>query len=90
MAAADTRRWTARPGGTVSDTTAEAAAQQTRIYRRLTDVERLGLAFDMSLLARDLCQTRLRLQHPEWTDDEVNREILRYAFASTPLPRPLR
>jgi len=74
----------------VSDTTAEAAAQQTRIYRRLTDVERLGLAFDMSLLARDLCQTRLRLQHPEWTDDEVNREILRYAFASTPLPRPFR
>lgn len=74
----------------MSDTTSEAAAQQTNVYCRLTGAERLSLAFGMSLLARELSRTRLRLQHPEWTDDEVNREILRYAFASTPLPRPLR
>jgi hypothetical protein len=74
----------------VSDTTPEAAARQTKVYCRLTGVERLTLALDMSLLARDLSRTRLRLQHPEWTDDEVAREILRYAFPSTPLPPPLR
>jgi len=74
----------------VSDTTSEAAARQTNVYCRLTGAERLSLAFDMSLLARELSRTRLRLQHPEWTDDEVKREILRYAFAATPLPPPLR
>jgi len=72
------------------DTTSEAAAQQTHVYCRLTAVERLSLALDMSLLARDLSRTRLRLQHPDWTDDEVEREVLRYAFPSTPLPPPLR
>ncbi len=79
-----------RTGGSVSDTASEATTHQTKAYCRLTGVERLSLAFDMSLLARDLCRTRLRLQHPDWTDDEVKRELLRYAFASTALPPPLR
>ena len=74
----------------MSDTTAEAAARQINVYCRLTGVERLTVAFDMSLLARELSRTRLRLQHPEWTDDEVKREVLRYAFPPTPLPRSLR
>ncbi len=74
----------------MSDTTSEAAAQQTNVYSRLTGTERLSLALEMSLLARELSRTRLRLQHPHWTDDEAKREILRYAFASTPLPPPLR
>ncbi len=74
----------------MSDTTSEAAVQQTNVHRRLTGVERLRLGFDMSLLARELCRARLRLQHPEWTDDELKRESLRYAFGSTPLPPPLR
>ncbi len=74
----------------MSDTASEAMAHQTKVYRRLAGVQRLSLAFDMSLLARDLSRTRLRLQHPDWTDDEVKREVLRYAFAFTSLPPPLR
>jgi hypothetical protein len=74
----------------VRDTTSESAEQQTKVYCRLTGVERLSLAFDVSLVARDLSRARLRLQHPDWTDDEVKRELLRYAFSSTPLPPPLR
>ena len=74
----------------MSDTTPEGIAVQTQIIQRLTDVQRLRLAFEMSLLARELCLTRLRLQHPEWTDGELKREMLRYAFSSTLFPPPLR
>ncbi len=74
----------------MSDTASEAMAHQTKVYCKLTGVERLSLAFDMSLLARDMSRTRLRLQHPDWTDDEVKREVLRYAFALASIPPPLR
>ena len=74
----------------MSDTTPEAAALQTQVHRKLTGAQRLRLAFEMSLLARELCLTRLRLQYPQWKDDELKREMLRYAFSSTVLPPPLR
>ena len=74
----------------MSDTSPEAAALQIQVQRKLTGAQRLELAFEMSLLARELCLTRLRLQHPEWKDDELKREMLRYAFPSTVLPPPLR
>ncbi len=74
----------------MSDTTPEGVTVQIQIIQRLTEVQRLRLVFEMSLLARELCLTRLRLQYPEWTDDEVKREMLRYAFSSTILPPPLR
>jgi hypothetical protein len=76
------------------DTTPTAEAVQTSIHRRLTGAERLGLALEMSLTARALSLTRLRREHPDWTDDQLTRELLRYAFLSTstptPLPPPLR
>ncbi len=74
----------------MTDTSSRAATQQANVYCRLTGVERLALALDLSVLARDLSRTRLHLQHPEWTDDEAQREMLRYAFSATPLPPPLR
>lgn len=74
----------------MSDTSPEAAEIQASILRRLTGVERLDLAFEMSLFARELALTRLRAQHPEWSEAELKRELLRYAFGSDPLPPPLR
>ena len=74
----------------MSDTTPEATAIQTQILRRLTGEQRLTTAFEMSLLTRELCLTRLRQQHPDWTERGLMRELLRYAFESTPLPPPLR
>lgn len=72
------------------DTSREAAAIQTRILRRLTGEQRLMTALEMSLLTRELCLTRLRLEHPNWTENELKREVLRYAFSPAPLPPPLR
>ena len=74
----------------MSDTSPEAQAIQDEIYRRMTGEERLKLAFEMSEMARAFTLARLRKEHPEWTDWELKRELLRYAFGSEPLPPPLR
>jgi hypothetical protein len=75
---------------TVKDTTPEAAALQTSIHRGLSGAERLGLALDMSITARELALTRLRHQHPDWSEADLKRELIRYALLPALLPEPLR
>ncbi|MCX6376337.1 MAG: hypothetical protein NTU88_09960 [Armatimonadetes bacterium] len=72
------------------DTTPEALAAQTEVYRKMTPVQRLEIAFDMSLAARELSLARLRMEHPDWTEKQLQREILRYAFLPGELPEALR
>lgn len=72
----------------MSDTSREAAALQASIQRRLTGPERLRIALDMSQFARELALSRLRLQHPDWSEVDLKRELLRYAFLPAPLPLP--
>jgi hypothetical protein len=73
----------------LSDTSPEAAAIQADIIRKMTGVQRLDLAMKMSLFARELALTRLRTEHPDWSEWELKRELLRYAFGSEPWPPPL-
>lgn len=70
----------------MSDTSPEAAAIQDEIIRRMTGEQRLLLAIEMS----ELAASRLRQEHPDWTEWEIKRELLRYAFAGQPLPPILR
>jgi len=72
------------------DTTAEALAAQTKDYRNLTGAQRMMIAFEMSDAARELSLCRLRLQHPNWSEWDLRRELLRYAFLPDELPEPLR
>jgi len=51
---------------------------------------RLLLAFEMSLFARELAREGVRRDHPEWTEAQVARELLRLAFLPAPLPAGLR
>lgn len=74
----------------MSDTSPEAAAVQLEIYRRMSGAQRLHLAVEMSMFARELALTRLRSEHPDWSEWELKRELLRYAFGSEPWPPPLR
>ena len=70
----------------IADTSREAQAVQLRIHRAMSGEERLLLAIDMSLFARALAQTRIRLEHPDWHEAKVARELLRLAFLPEPLP----
>lgn len=74
----------------MSDTTPEVQAIQDEIHRRMTGEQRLNLAIEMSEMARGFALARLRSEHPDWTEWELKRELLRYAFGSDPLPPPLR
>jgi hypothetical protein len=74
----------------MDDTSPEALALQTDIHRKLGGAGRLLLAFEMSLLVRELAIARLRREHPTWSDPDFKRELLRYAFSPAPLPGPLR
>lgn len=73
----------------ISDTSAAARAIQLEIHRSMSGEQRLLLAFEMSLFARDLCRERIRHEHPEWTEAQIARELLRLAFFPAPLPAGL-
>ncbi|MFL5541849.1 MAG: hypothetical protein ACJ8J0_22875 [Longimicrobiaceae bacterium] len=70
----------------ISDTSPEAAEIQLDIYRRMTGEQRLRLALEMSDFARELSLSRIRAEHPDWSDWEVKRELLRLQFLPEPLP----
>jgi hypothetical protein len=72
-----------------SDTSREAARIQADIHRALGESGRLRRALEMSLTVRELAAARVRQEHPDWSDADVRRELLRYAFAPAPLPPEL-
>jgi len=74
----------------MSDTSPAAQAIQDEIHRRMSGEERFALAWEMSLAVREIAWARLREEHPDWSDWELKRETLRYAFGSAPLPPPLQ
>jgi hypothetical protein len=52
--------------------------------------QRLLLALEMSLFARDLARARIIRECPDWPEAQVKRELLRLAFLPEPLPAKLR
>jgi hypothetical protein len=69
-----------------TDTSPAAQALQLEIQRRMSGEQRMLLAFEMSLFARDLAKAGIRREHPEWPEARVARELLRLAFFPAPLP----
>jgi hypothetical protein len=55
----------------------------------MTGEQRLLMALEMSLFARELASEGIRREHPEWPETRVARELLRLAFLPTPLPARL-
>ncbi len=74
----------------ITDTTPEAKALQIRIQSAMTGEQRITLAYEMSMFARDLAKEGIRRDHPEWTEPQIARELLRLAFLPAPLPPGLK
>jgi hypothetical protein len=70
----------------MTDTTPEAAAVQLHILRQLAPAERLRLAMDMSAMARALFHSRIRGEHPDWSEPAIDREVLRKLLPTAELP----
>jgi hypothetical protein len=69
-----------------TDTSPPAQAVQREIQRAMSGEQRILLAFEMSLFARELAKEGIRREHPEWPEARVARELLRLAFFPAPLP----
>jgi hypothetical protein len=69
-----------------TDTSPAAQAVQFEILRGMSGEQRILLAFEMSLFARELASEGLRREHPEWPEARVARELLRLAFFPALLP----
>ena len=74
----------------ITDTTAEARAVQLELHRAMTGERKIALAYEMSMFGRELNRARLRQEHPEWTEAQIARELLRLAFFPKPLPAGLK
>jgi hypothetical protein len=75
---------------TVTDTSPEARAKQDEILRAMSGEQRMALAYEMSMFARDLAREGIRRDHPDWTEAQIARELLRLAFLPAPLPPGLK
>ncbi len=71
------------------DTSRDAEQVQFGVFRKMTGEQRLKLALEMSDFARELSLSRIRAEHPEWSDWEVKRELLRLDFLPDALPSGL-
>ena len=74
----------------LSDTSPKARKLQMQIVAAMTGEQRLLEALEMGLLARELAKAKIRNDHPDWTESQVAREVLRLQFLPEPLPRGLR
>jgi hypothetical protein len=72
------------------DTTSAAVSAQVQAQRQLGGPARLRLAFEMSVLARELTLAGLRRSHPVWSPGQLRRELLRLCFLPDDLPPALR
>lgn len=74
----------------ISDTSPEAREIQLQIHRSISGEQRILIALEMSLFARDLARERICSEHPDWDESQVQRERWRIAFLPKPLPDGLR
>ena len=70
----------------ITDTTPEVRELQLKIQRSKSGVDRMLLAYEMSMFVREVARERIRLDHPNWDEAQIARELLRIAFFPKPLP----
>jgi hypothetical protein len=74
----------------ITDTSPDARAKQDEILRAMSGEQRMTLAYEMSMFVRELMREGIQRDHPEWTEAQIRRELLRRAFFPAPLPTWLR
>jgi hypothetical protein len=62
------------------DTSAAAAAIQDEAHTRLGPAGRFRLAMQMSELAHEFAKAGVRQAHPEYTEQQVMRELVRILY----------
>lgn len=60
-----------------ADTTIEAVRKQFEILRRLDAQTRLKMAFELSDNLRSIVEAGVRLRHPQYDEQQINRQVIR-------------
>jgi hypothetical protein len=55
------------------------------ILRRKTVTERVAMILDANETMRKLIEGPLRSRHPDWTDEQINREVARRMLGDAPV-----
>jgi hypothetical protein len=55
----------------------QASAEQIEAFRRMPPERRLALAEQLYWSAREWKAAWLRTRHPEWSEEQVQRELIR-------------
>ena len=55
----------------------------------MTGEQRILEVLEMSRFARELAKAKIRGDHPDWSESQIARELLRLAFLPDPLPSGL-
>ena len=74
----------------LSDTTATVKALWDQLEREMTGEQRILKALEASLLVREFAKSSIRSTHPDWTEPQVAREMLRLQFLPKELPAGFR
>jgi hypothetical protein len=72
------------------DTDPKIEAMQRQIERAMTGEQRIQEALEMSVFAREFAKAKVRTDHPEWSEAQVAREVLRLEFLPEPMPAGFR
>jgi hypothetical protein len=72
------------------DTNPEIEARQVEIWRNMSAEQRLRLGFEISEMIKSLTKSRIRQEHPDWSEQQVAREVIRCAFLPKDPPAWLR
>ena len=63
-----------------ADTSPAAHALQMRLYREAGPQRRAEMAAEMSDALRDLCRAGIRMRHPDFSEAEIVREMIRIFY----------
>lgn len=70
----------------ISDTHPEVEAMQLERLRSMTGEQRLLMGIDISTLSRALMKAGVKKEHPDWSEPQIMREVMRLTFFPQPLP----
>ena len=65
------------PSGARSITSSMAPYLPAEILRRKTITERVAMILDANATMRKLIEGPLRAKHPDWNDEQIQREVAR-------------
>lgn len=63
-----------------ADTSPAAHARQIELYRQAGPARRAEIVAELSEAIREVCRAGVRQRHPEFSEDEVRREVLRIFY----------